>query len=228
LGEYLFHDRTEAGRVLGRLVANRVTDAPVIVLALPRGGVPAGFEVARGLHADFDVFLVRKLGVPGQEELAFGAIATVGTRVLNRAVIARMDLSPQAIDRVAQQEQLELDRQELVFRGGRLPLDLHGRTVVLVDDGLATGATMLAAVQAVRIQDPKRVVVAAPVASREASKQLRTVADDTICAQVPHPFYAVGCCYRDFEQVTDEEVRDLLRRFTRSSNTPRTVLQING
>ncbi len=218
----------QAGRVLGRLVAAGVTGGAAIVLALPRGGVPVGFEVAQALRAPaFDIFLVRKLGVPGREELAFGAIATGGTRVLNRFVISQANLSRDTIDRIARHEQLELDRRDQVYREGRPPLDLHDRTVVLVDDGLATGATMLAAVQAVRGQRPKRLLVAVPVASREAREEMRKVADEVICAQVPHRFDAVGCWYRDFDQITDTEVRDLLHRFTTSSNTPHTALQTN-
>ena len=234
LKEPVFHDRTDAGRVLGRLVRNSVTGAPPIVLALPRGGVPVGFEVAMQLpSATFDVFLVRKLGVPGREELAFGAIATGGIRVLNRAGVEQAGLSLETIDHIAQREQVELERRELVFREGRPPLDLHARVVVLVDDGLATGATMMAAVQAVRLQGPRRLVVAVPVASREARKDLQsTVADEVICARVPYPFYAVGCWYRDFDQVTDRQVRDLLRRFKppepAPSTTPHTAHRTNG
>jgi putative phosphoribosyl transferase len=230
----VFHDRTHAGRALGRLVAGSLAagslnDAPVIVLALPRGGVPVGVEVARALPGTlFDIFLVRKLGVPDREELAFGAIASGGIRVLNHALIDQADLSEATIDRIARQEQIELDRREKAYREARQPLDSRDRVVVLVDDGLATGATMMAAVQAVRMQEPRRVVVAVPVASREACHELRTVAGEVICAQVPHPFYAVGCWYRNFEQVSDHEVRNLLRRFTKPSNTPRTVLLTDG
>jgi putative phosphoribosyl transferase len=218
----------QAGRVLVRLVAAEVTDGPPIVLALPRGGVPVGFEVAQALRAAaFDIFLVRKLGVPGREELAFGAIATGGIRVLNRVVISQASLSPETIDRIAQHEQIELDRRDQLYREGRPPLDLHDRTVVLVDDGLATGATMLAAVQAVRLQRPAKLLVAVPVASREAREEIRKVADEVICVQVPRRFDAVGSWYRDFDQVTDTEVRDLLHRFTTPSNTPHTALQTN-
>ena len=192
-----------------------------------------GFEVAQSLPAaDFDVFLVRKLGVPGREELAFGAIAAGGIRVLNHVVIDQSYLSRETIDLIARQEQAELERRELVFREGRPPLDLHDRVVVLVDDGLATGATMMAAVQAVRLQGPRRVVAAVPVASREARKAMLTVADEVICAQVPYPFHAVGCWYRNFDQVTDRQARDLLRRFTppppAPSSTPHTALRTNG
>jgi putative phosphoribosyl transferase len=225
----VFRDRAQAGRALGRLIATSLTDGQPIVLALPRGGVPVGLEVARALHgALFDIFLVRKLGVPDREELAFGAISSSGIRVLNQTLVNQADLSDETIDRIAQQEQVELDRQDFVFRRNHPAPDLHDRVVVLVDDGLATGATMMAAVRAVRLQGPKRVVAAVPVSSREARKDLRAVADEVICAQVPHPFYAVGRWYRDFEQVTDDEVRQLLGRFTKPSNTPHTALEING
>jgi putative phosphoribosyl transferase len=225
----VFRDRAQAGRVLGRLIATSLTEPPVTVLALPRGGVPVGLEVARSLQAAaFGVFLVRKLGVPDQEELAFGAIASGGIRVLNRPVIEQTGLSEETIDRIARQEQIELDRRERVFGEGRPPLELCARTILLVDDGLATGATMMAAVQAVRLQSPRRVVVAVPVASRDARRQLRGLADDTICAEVPHPFHAVGCWYRNFEQVTDAEVRQLLSRFPTPSSTLHSALQTNG
>ena len=230
----MFHDRIDAGRVLGRLVKSSVTDEPLIVLALPRGGVPVGFEVAESLDSAttaFDIFLVRKLGVPGHEELAFGAIATGGIRVLNHSVIEHEGLSPETIDHIERQEQTELERRELVFREGRPPLDLHARVVVLVDDGLATGATMMAAVQAVRLQGPRRVIVAVPVASREARKEMRAFANEVFCARVPHPFHSVGCWYTDFDQVTDRQVRDLLRRFSPPnpvpSSTPHTALRTN-
>lgn len=208
----MFRDRIHAGRVLGRLVATSVTDHPLIVLALPRGGVPVGFEVAQAVHAAvFDIFLVRKLGVPGEEELAFGAIASGGVRVLNRSVITESGIQPDTVEQVTAQERIELDRRERLYREGLGPLDLRDRTAVLVDDGLATGATMLAAVQAVKLQVPKAVIVAVPVASRGARKDLLRVANQVICAEVPHRFASVGNWYRDFEQVTDDQVRDLLQ-----------------
>ncbi len=210
----MFPDRTTAGYFLGRIVAARLHEAEIVVLALPRGGVTVGLAVAQYLSASaFDILPVRKLGVPGQEELAFGAIASGGIRILNHDVINQYALSQETIERVEEQEQNELNRREVAFHEGRAPLDLRGRTVVLTDDGLATGATMLAAVQAVRLQKPGKLVVAVPVASRTASGEVRKVVDEVICARIPESFNAVGCWYRNFEQVTDEEVRDLLRRF---------------
>jgi predicted phosphoribosyltransferase len=184
----------------------------VIVLALPRGGVPVGYEVARALNAPLDVFLVRKLGVPGHEEFAMGAIATGGVRVLNEEAVRNLVIPEKIIDAVAAREQQELARRERLYRGDRSPPDVRGKTVILVDDGLATGATMYAAVKALRQQHAKRIVVAVPVAAPETCEQLKTVVDDIICAVTPEPFYAVGLWYRDFSQTTDEEVRELLER----------------
>lgn len=225
----MFHDRAEAGRELGRLVAARVQDSPLVVLALPRGGIPVGVEVAKHLagEVEFDVFLVRKLGVPQHEELAFGAIATGGVRVLNRAVIDEMALSPEDIERIAKREQIELDRREQAYRHGRSAIALQNRVAILVDDGLATGASMIAAVRAARQQNPRRIVVAVPVASAQAYNDLGAVADEIICAEVPLLFYAVGYWYENFDQVTDAEVRDQLQRFTAAgaaANKPYPVL----
>ena len=211
----MFDDRSHAGRVLGDLVAGRVYDAPVTVLALPRGGVPVGLEVAVRLRGatDFDVFLVRKLGVPEREELAFGAISTGGVRVLNTSIVRQMRLFDEEMERVVRQEQRELERRERLYRQDRPPLTLRGRTIVLVDDGVATGATMIAAVRAVRQQDAGRIVVAVPVASHSAVADLRGEADEVISATTPEPFLAVGYWYHHFEQVSDEEVCELLGRF---------------
>ena len=206
----MFDDRIHAGKELGRVVAESLHDAQAVVLALPRGGVPVAVQVAKALHAELDVFLVRKLGVPGREELAFGAISTGGVRVMNRAVILEMDLSNDAIEQVIEREQAELARRERAYRQGSKPIEMRDRVAILVDDGLATGATMLAAVRAVRLQKPKTVVVAVPVASRHAVAGLRKAADEVICVEVPETFYAVGEWYEDFEQVTDEEVRSML------------------
>jgi predicted phosphoribosyltransferase len=206
----LFRDRTDAGRLLaGELT--RYADRPdVVVLALPRGGVPVASEVARALHAPLDVFVVRKLGVPGHQELAMGAIATAGVRVLNDDVVAALEIPPQVIDEVTEEERLELARREQLYRGGRPPLPVRDCTVILVDDGLATGSTMRAAVAALRRQRPRRIVVAVPVGSRDTCEELAAEADEVVCANTPHPFRAVGLWYDDFSQTSDEEVHDLL------------------
>jgi putative phosphoribosyl transferase len=206
-----FRDRFEAGRLLGPAVAERLHGrSNVIVLALPRGGVPVGFEVARALGAPLDVFIVRKLGVPGHEELAMGAIASGGVRVLNDDVLRHIPVSPQAIEAVATREQAELVRREASYRGSKPPLDVHGKTVVVVDDGLATGSTMRAAVRALRAMDAGSIIVAVPVAARETCEELRAEVDDVVCLRTPEPFQAVGLWYEDFTQTTDEEVHELL------------------
>lgn len=210
--ERMFRDRREAGRLLGDRLQNMVQDPHAIVLALPRGGVPVGFEVAMTLHAQLDVMLVRKLGLPGQEELAMGAIASGGVRVLNREVIVELAVGPDVIDRVAEREQLEIERRERIYRNGRPAPVVSQRTVILVDDGLATGATMLAALRAVKAQDPKRVIVAVPVAAPEVRAQFAAQVDEIVCLATPHPFYAVGMWYEDFSQTSDEEVSGLLER----------------
>jgi predicted phosphoribosyltransferase len=213
-GQFLFQDRAEAGRQLAeRIRVDRViTDRDVIVLALPRGGVPVGFEIARELGADLDVFLVRKLGVPGHEELAMGAIASGGVRVLNESLVEYLGISSSTIHRISAREQQEIDKREHLYRNGCPARPIAGRTAILVDDGLATGATMLAAVKAVRAQQPNRIIVAVPVASREACDQFASEVDDVICAATPEPFYAVGAWYEDFSQTSDREVRELLAR----------------
>jgi putative phosphoribosyl transferase len=208
----LFRDRTEAGRILADKLAAYADRADVLVLALPRGGVPVAWEVAQALHAPLDVFLVRKLGLPGQEELAMGAIASGGTRVLNEDVVSKLNVPEEVIDAVAAEEQQELNRREHDYRDGRPPPDVRGRIVILVDDGLATGSTMRAAVAALRRQGPARIVVAVPVGAAETCAELQHEADEAICVQTPQPFYAVGAWYDNFSQTTDEEVRDLLAR----------------
>jgi predicted phosphoribosyltransferase len=205
-----FRDRSDAGRVLAAQLTAHAGSPDVLVLALPRGGVPVAYEVARALHAPLDVFLVRKLGVPGSEELAMGAVATGGVRVLNEDIVRRLRIPDFVIDAVAAWEQQELVRREVLYRGDAPPPDVRDRTVILVDDGLATGATMLAAVKALRRQEPARIVVAVPVASRDTCEQLRTEVEEVICAVTPEPFDAVGWWYEDFSQTTDEEVRELL------------------
>jgi predicted phosphoribosyltransferase len=184
----------------------------VLVLALPRGGVPVGYEVARALGAPLDVFLVRKLGVPGYEELAMGAVASGGVRVLNDEIVRGLGISEHGIDVAVAREMEELARRERLYRGDRPPPDVAGRTVILVDDGLATGATMRAAVAALREQQPTRIVVAVPTASPDTCEVLKAEADDVVCAITPEPFFAVGHWYEDFTQTTDDEVRELLAR----------------
>lgn len=182
------------------------------MLALPRGGVPVAYEVARSLHAPLDVFLVRKLGLPGYPELAMGAIASGGLRILNDDIVAWQHIAPDVIDRVAAEEQAELERRERAYRGGAPPMALRDRVVVLVDDGLATGASMRAAVGAVRQQQPARVVVAVPVGSPDTCRELAASVDEVVCARMPQQFSAVGKWYRDFSQTSDAEVRELLER----------------
>ena len=208
----LFRDRREAGRLLAAKLTAYANRPDVIVLALPRGGVPVGYEVARALGAPLDVFVVRKLGVPGYEELAMGAVATGGVRVLNDQVVSRLGIPEHVIDAAAAREQQELARRERLHRGGRPPLDVRNRTVILVDDGLAAGATMHAAIAALRQLHPARIVVAVPTASAETCEEMRAEADDVICAVTPEPFQAVGRWYQDFSQTMDEEVQDLLKR----------------
>jgi len=205
-----FRDRIEAGQLLGRALASRALENE-IVLALPRGGVPVGYEVAKALGTPLDVFIVRKLGVPGHEELAMGAIASGGVRVLNRDVLdyyARV--TPQQLDAVAAREERELARREAEYRGNRPPLDVRERTVIIVDDGLATGSTMRAAVQALRAMEPKRVIVAVPVGAAQTCEEFRDIVDDIVCLRTPEPFEAVGLWYDDFTQTTDAEVHAML------------------
>jgi predicted phosphoribosyltransferase len=214
----VFRDRVEAGDVLagrlghyaGRAGAPQGGASGVLVLALPRGGVPVGARVAQALGAPLDVFVVRKLGVPGHEELAMGAIASGGVRVHNEEVVRKLHIDDATIQRVAEVEELELARRERSYRGQRPPPDLTGRVVILVDDGLATGSTMRAAVAAARRLGPARVVVAVPTAPASTCQQLRGEADEVVCATTPRPFRAVGYSYRSFPQTTDEEVRELL------------------
>jgi predicted phosphoribosyltransferase len=207
-----FRNRTDASRQLAEKLAAYAHRRDVLVLALPRGGVPVGYEVARALGAPLDIFLVRKLGVPGYEELAMGAVATGGVRVLNDEIVRGLGISEHEIDAAAARELQELARRQRLYRGDRPPPDVAGRTVILVDDGLATGATMRAAVAAVRQQQPARIVVAVPTASPDTCEALKAEADDVVCAMTPEPFFAVGHWYEDFTQTTDDEVRELLAR----------------
>jgi putative phosphoribosyl transferase len=209
-----FRDRREAGRVLAERLSGYAGRDDVVVLALPRGGAPVGYEVARAIGAPLDVFVVRKLGVPGHEELALGAVASGGTLVVNDEVATALGVGTEQIDRIAERELREVERREQVYRGERRPLDVKRKTVILVDDGLATGATMRAAAQAVRKLGPEKVVVAVPVAARETCDELGSEVDEIVCVQTPDLFYAVGLWYEEFPQTTDEEVRDLLQERT--------------
>ncbi len=206
----VFENRSEAGRMLGAVLEAYKGRSDVVVLALPRGGVPVGFEVARELGVPLDVFVVRKLGTPGQEELALGAVASGGTRVVNEEVISTLAVPSEIVDSIARREMVEVERREREFRGDRAALDPAGKTVILVDDGLATGSTMRAAIEALRAKNPARIVVAVPVAAAATCNRIRMEADGVVCLQIPHDFYAVGEWYNDFRQTTDEEVRELL------------------
>ena len=208
----LFFDRQEAGRHLGRELARDVGPDDVVVLGLPRGGVPVAAEVAEALRAPLDVFVVRKLGVPGQEELAMGALASGGVRVLNTDVVTALGIELSTVDAVAQREQEELERRERLYRGNRPPLAVEGKTVILIDDGLATGSTMRAAAAALRQQKPAKIIVAVPVAAKSTCRRLAAEVDELVCLQTPDDFFAVGQWYANFGQTSDEEVRQLLNR----------------
>ncbi len=203
-------NRADAGRQVARSLGGYRGMVDGLVLALPRGGIPVGAEVARILGLAIDVFVVRKLGVPGQEELAMGAIATGGVRVLNDEVIHQLGILPEEVESVTGRERAELVRREALYRQGRPPLDVKGKTVILVDDGLATGASMYAAVLALRAQAPARIVAAVPVAAPETCEAFRRFVDEMVCTFTPEPFYGVGTWFEDFSQVSDEEVRRLL------------------
>jgi putative phosphoribosyl transferase len=214
-----FRDRTEAGRLLGEQLREYAGRDDLIVLALPRGGVPVGYEVAKALGAPLDVFIVRKLGVPGHEELAMGAIATGGVAVLDEGLIRAVRIGRADIERVVATELRELERREARYRGGRDPPDLTGKTVILVDDGLATGSTMRAAAIAVRRCNPARIVVAVPVASPQTCDDFLDDVDEVLCVLTPRPFHAVGLWYEDFSQLSDDEVRNLLAQAAGGSET---------
>lgn len=205
-------NRNEAGQILATYLGEYRGREDLQVLALPRGGVPVAYEVARALHAPLDVFLVRKLGVPDHEELAMGAIASGGVRVLNEDVVRTLHIPAAAIEAVAEREQRELERRERLYRDARPRTRVAGRTVILIDDGLATGASMRAAARALRQQHPARLIIAVPVAPFSSCEDLRTEADEVICPLTPPDFYGVGWWYDDFSQTSDQEVRDLLAR----------------
>ena len=210
-----FLDRRDAGQRLAKLLRHYADHPDVIILALPRGGVPVAYEVARELHAPLDVFMVRKLGVPGHEELAFGAIASGGVKVLNSDIVESLRIPAAVSDGIAAREQRELDRREREYRDGRASPALERRTVILVDDGLATGSTMRAAATALSRKGVNRIVVAVPVAVQTACMGLRDIVDEIVCDQTPEDFRAVGAWYYNFSQITDSEVRQLLARAAR-------------
>src|SRR5437762_12081845 len=206
----IYRNRSDAGKYLASRLAKYANREDLLVLALPRGGVPVGFEVARKLHEPLDIFMVRKLGVPGHEELAMGAISTGGVRVLNEDTVDYLRIPGSVIEAVAANELRELERRERAYRGERPEPDVRGKTAILVDDGLATGSTMRAAAAALRQQNPARIVVAVPVSASQTCDQYRMGVDEIICAETPEPFHGVGLWYQDFSQTTDEEVRELL------------------
>lgn len=208
----IFQNRADAGRRLAQKLLAYANRPDVLVLALPRGGVPVAFEIARELKAPLDVFVVRKLGVPGQEELAMGAIASGGSCVLNQHLIRAIGITQDEVNTVIAQEKRELQRRQRLYRADRPYPDLHNRTVILVDDGLATGATMYAAVTALRKLEPARLIVAVPVAAKEVCDRFRHLVDEMVCVQTPDPFDGVSRWYADFSQTTDDEVRELLMR----------------
>lgn len=205
-------NRSEAARPLAEALQPYAGRSDVLILGLPRGGVPVAYEVAQTLKASLDLMLVRKLGVPGHEELAMGAIATGGIRVLNDDVVEGLGISDADIERIAAREQQELQRRDRVYRGNRPPPDMEGQCVILVDDGLATGATMRSAIAAVRRQNPARLVVAVPVAPLHTVARLREEADEVVCPATPEPFFSIGQWYEDFAPVSDEDVRALLEQ----------------
>lgn len=208
----LFQDRADAGRILASKLTGHKDRTGTLILALPRGGVPVAREISRALNLPIDVFVVRKLGVPGHEELAMGAIASGGSRFINDEVVEQLGITSETIEAVAAREYNELLRRERLYRGGRSAPDIHNKIVILVDDGLATGSSMRAAIRAIRQQHPTRILVAVPTAAAETCDTLRKEVDEVVCPDTPEPFYAVGASYRRFDQITDEEVRDLLLR----------------
>lgn len=211
----LFQDRIEAGRILARKLSHLKHNESLIVLGLPRGGVPVAYEVAMELDAPLDVYVIRKLGVPEQPELALGAIAPGGIRVLNERVVDMLNIQPGVIDRVAKSEQKELERRLVAYRGEAQEIDVSDKHVLLVDDGLATGATMSAAVRAAKQAGAARIVIAVPVSAPDTALWLGKEVDEIVCAETPEPFYGVGQWYSDFSQTTDQEVKDILAKARR-------------
>jgi putative phosphoribosyl transferase len=217
----IFANRTEAGEELALRLSTYANRDDVIVLGAPRGGIPVAFEVAMALKAPLDVFVLRKLGVPGHEELAFGAIASGGVRILDRDTVEALGIAGWEIERVTSVEKQELERREQAYRGGRHPQDIRGLTVILVDDGIATGSSMRAAIRALRQMKPTRIVLAVPVAPPSTCSQLQFEVDELVCLEMPEPFYGVGGFYEDFTQVSDGEVIELLDRASRQRRAPR-------
>lgn len=207
-----FRDRRDAGQQLAQELAEYANRKDVIVLGLPRGGVPVAFEVAKALEAPLDVFVVRKLGAPGNPELAMGAIASGDVRVMNEGVVDRLAISDGSIEQVVEKEREKLQKRGEIYRGARPEGELGGKTVILVDDGLATGATMRAAVSALQEHDPEKIVMTVPTAPPETCAELEEMVDKSICLTMPRPFFGVGGAYQDFSQTTNEEVRDFLER----------------
>jgi len=218
----IFTNRQEAGRVLAEHLEKYADREDVIVLGVPRGGVPVAFEVAAALHVPMDIFVLRKLGVPGHEELAFGAIGSGGVRVLNTDVVNKLGVSEGEIAAATKKETQELERRERLYRGNRPPLNVERYTVILIDDGIATGASLRAAIQAIRKLKPAALVVATPVAPRNTVHSLRHEVDELVCTKIPDPFYGVGQFYEDFSQVSDEEVIELLKRARHPREAART------
>jgi predicted phosphoribosyltransferase len=206
----VFADRSEAGKVLASRLVKYAGRPDVAVLALPRGGVPVAYEIAKELRLPLDVFIVRKLGVPGQEELAMGAIASGGVLYINEEVTTQLGIDAETIKAVTRREEREIERREILYRDGRPPLEVRGKIIILVDDGLATGSTMLAATAALRQSQPARLVVAVPAAAPQTCQRIAAEVDEVVCAIMPEPFYAVGQWYQSFLQTTDDEVRELL------------------
>jgi putative phosphoribosyl transferase len=224
----IFRDRTHAGQVLAGRLEKYANRPNCVVLGLPRGGVPVAFEIANALKLPLDIFVVRKLGVPGHEELAMGAVASGGARYINRDVVEALGIEPQTIRVVSEQEELEIARRDHAYRGQRPPLDVRGQTVILVDDGLATGSTMRVAIAALRQRGPARIVVAVPAGASEVCAEIDRLADETICALTPHPFEAVGQWYEDFSQTTDQNVRELLSRSSSVVDATHFSIPIDG
>ena len=216
----IYRDRVDAGKQLAKRLTDFADRDDVLVLALPRGGVPVAYEVAKALHVPMDIFLVRKLGVPGHEELAMGAISSGGVRVLNDDIVSYLKIPGDVIDAVAAGELKELERREREYRGDRPEPDVRGKTVILIDDGLATGSTMRAAAAALRQQNPTRIIVAVPVSAPQTCDEYRMGVDEIICARTPEPFFGVGMWYEDFSQTTDDEVRDLLGKARNETGRP--------